>query len=263
MDPTNLVQLDEPFYTAEQIVVPPELPEILKQFTKAAIKTQPPDLLEWASSYFRARATGQRLPIKDRLELIPDDYDDLTLGLLKILHRELGHKNVVSLAEIQEHWTGLGLGPDKFTELVDVGNFPATVEWHRFVVIACGKLGEQIEDIFKNFCLVLTNEPDGSNALVPFSQFQDAYSFVAQTIEEIDDATQDHFLAYMNSVAEKQGGMVHPGNITYRDAPPMVAGPQSSRQGKRSTKRSMKGSVGRYGDTETSDSFTQGTTSSD
>lgn len=48
MDIPQLAKLDEPFYTAEQIVVPPELPEILKQFTKAAIKTQPPDLLEWA-----------------------------------------------------------------------------------------------------------------------------------------------------------------------------------------------------------------------
>lgn len=48
VDPQKLVRLDEPFYTAEQIVVPSELPEILKQFTKAAIKTQPPDLIEWA-----------------------------------------------------------------------------------------------------------------------------------------------------------------------------------------------------------------------
>ena len=89
MDERNLRKLDEPFYTAEQIIVPPELPEILKHFTKAAIKTQPPDLLEWSASYFRARATGQKLPVKDRLELLPDDYDDLTLGLLKILHREV------------------------------------------------------------------------------------------------------------------------------------------------------------------------------
>ncbi len=41
--------LDEPYYCSEQIEIPPELPDILKQFTKAAIRTQPIDLLEWSS----------------------------------------------------------------------------------------------------------------------------------------------------------------------------------------------------------------------
>ena len=32
-------------YCAQQISIPPELPDILKNFTKAAIRTQPKDLL--------------------------------------------------------------------------------------------------------------------------------------------------------------------------------------------------------------------------
>ena len=40
----------EPIYTAEQIKIPPDLPDILKDFTKAAIKTQPSDLLEWSAA---------------------------------------------------------------------------------------------------------------------------------------------------------------------------------------------------------------------
>ena len=39
----------EPIYTAEQIKIPPDLPDILKDFTKAAIRTQPSDLLEWSA----------------------------------------------------------------------------------------------------------------------------------------------------------------------------------------------------------------------
>lgn len=39
-----------PIYCAEQIVIPPALPDILKEFTKAAIRTQPPDLLQWAAA---------------------------------------------------------------------------------------------------------------------------------------------------------------------------------------------------------------------
>ena len=34
-------------YCAEQIKIPSELPDILKEFTKAAIRTQPVDVLQW------------------------------------------------------------------------------------------------------------------------------------------------------------------------------------------------------------------------
>jgi hypothetical protein len=42
---------NEPYYCSEQIQIPPELPDILKQFTKAAIRTQPTDLLVWSAKY--------------------------------------------------------------------------------------------------------------------------------------------------------------------------------------------------------------------
>lgn len=35
--------------TDKQVCIPPELPELLKQFTKAAIRTQPQDLIQWAA----------------------------------------------------------------------------------------------------------------------------------------------------------------------------------------------------------------------
>ena len=41
-------QPEEPIYCSQQINIPPELPDILKQFTKAAIRTQPKDVLQWA-----------------------------------------------------------------------------------------------------------------------------------------------------------------------------------------------------------------------
>lgn len=37
--------------TDKQICIPPELPDLLKQFTKAAIRTQPQDLIQWAAEY--------------------------------------------------------------------------------------------------------------------------------------------------------------------------------------------------------------------
>ena len=39
-----------PMYCAEQIKIPSELPDILKEFTKAAIRTQPVDVLQWSTA---------------------------------------------------------------------------------------------------------------------------------------------------------------------------------------------------------------------
>ena len=43
--------IDEPYYCSQQIKIPPELPDILKQFTKAAIRTQPQDILAWSAAF--------------------------------------------------------------------------------------------------------------------------------------------------------------------------------------------------------------------
>ena len=77
---------DEPYYTSEQIPIPPEFPDILLQFSKAAIRTQPSDVLAWSAAYvlllhiwslligssahfhryFRALAKGETPPVKER-----------------------------------------------------------------------------------------------------------------------------------------------------------------------------------------------------
>lgn len=41
---------DEPYYCSQQIDIPSDLPDIMKQFTKAAIRTQPKDVLGWATA---------------------------------------------------------------------------------------------------------------------------------------------------------------------------------------------------------------------
>ena len=42
----------EPIYSAEQIVVPPDLADVLKAYTKEVIRRQPDDILEFSVAYF-------------------------------------------------------------------------------------------------------------------------------------------------------------------------------------------------------------------
>lgn len=54
----------EDIYCAEQIKIPSTFPYILKQYAKAAIRTQPYDLLQWTCAYFRALANSEIPPVK-------------------------------------------------------------------------------------------------------------------------------------------------------------------------------------------------------
>ncbi len=60
----------ERVYCAEQIVVPPALPEVLKRFAKEVIRKQPTDTLAFAVKYF-AKLSGAE-PAHDD----DDDADD-------------------------------------------------------------------------------------------------------------------------------------------------------------------------------------------
>jgi len=51
---TSTTMHDEPYYTGEQIHIPSEFPDILLQFSKAAIRTQPTDVLAWSAAYVLA-----------------------------------------------------------------------------------------------------------------------------------------------------------------------------------------------------------------
>lgn len=48
---TEAMPLPDRMFCAQQINIPPELPNILKQFTKAAIRTQPADVLQWSAAW--------------------------------------------------------------------------------------------------------------------------------------------------------------------------------------------------------------------
>jgi len=157
---------DEPYYCSEQIAVPPELPDILKQFTKAAIRTQPKDLLTWSAKwvhffflckngnqiyricisnrrYFRCLANNEVPPVKERLEMdVATQKTDsgLTIGLVKTLHKQLSIIKPLTLKQIEEKWKALHLPKENFDLIVQLGVFRDQINWLMFMAIACSTI---------------------------------------------------------------------------------------------------------------------------
>ncbi|KAJ8789134.1 hypothetical protein J1605_022235 [Eschrichtius robustus] len=136
--------LPDTMFCAQQIHIPPELPDILKQFTKAAIRTQPADVLQWSAGYFSALSRGDPLPVKDRIEMpMATQKTDtgLTQGLLKVLHKQCSHKEYVELADLEQKWKNLCLPVEKFRALLQLDPCENKIEGIKFLALGCSMLG--------------------------------------------------------------------------------------------------------------------------
>ncbi|XP_066497167.1 ropporin-1-like protein isoform X2 [Hoplias malabaricus] len=203
--------LPETMYCSQQIRIPPELPDILKQFTKAAIRTQPHDVLQWAAAYFSALSNGETLPVKDRLEMpVATQKTDtgLTPGLLKVLHKQISPKETVLKEELLTKWKGLCLPTEQLETILELGNFDEQINWMQFFALGCSALGGTITSTLKHACEILTEDPDGGAAQIPLEVSVKLYTYLAELDGDIPQEETDRFLLSLQETAAKQNGMI-------------------------------------------------------
>lgn len=108
----------------ENLVIPPQLPQILKLYTKAAMRTQPPNLLKWTHTYMQAMADGRQPPVKDRGEVEPIQRSPagLTPGFLRVLNQQLRTRNPdgsVSADDVLRVWDDMSFNPNDIRGTLD------------------------------------------------------------------------------------------------------------------------------------------------
>lgn len=210
--------LEETIYSASQINIPAELPDLLKQFTKAAIRTQPTDILQWSAAYFSSLANGEPLPVKRRLE--PFVGDGLTVGNLEVLVQQ--HKEAdksVTKASIEAKWADLGLPKAQLTDILTAGKFEDSFNFDFFTGVACLHLGgSQISEALKLLCQLLTEDLPGYAERVEFNRFTKIYKFLAN-LGGVPNAQVELAIQYLQAESEKQGGMIMPRNMATSECP--------------------------------------------
>ncbi|KAM6156691.1 ropporin-1-like protein [Erethizon dorsatum] len=190
--------LPDTMFCAQQIHIPHELPDILKQFTKAAIRTQPADLLQWSAGYFLALSQGDPLPVKDRVEMpMATQKTDtgLTQGLLKVLHKQCSHKPDVTLADLEQKWRTLCLPVQKLRALLQLDPCEDRIEWLKFLALGCSTLGGSLNTAMKHFCEVLTTDPEGGPARIPFETFCYIYRYLSRLDSDVSALDTESYLS--------------------------------------------------------------------
>ncbi|XP_021794933.1 ropporin-1-like protein isoform X1 [Papio anubis] len=190
--------LPDTMFCAQQIHIPPELPDILKQFTKAAIRTQPADVLQWSAGYFSALSRGDPLPVKDRMEMptaTQKTDTGLTQGLLKILHKQCHHKQYVELTDLEQKWKNLCLPKEKFKALLQLDPCENRIKWINFLALGCSMLGGSLNTALKHLCEILTDDPEGGPARIPFKTFSYVYRYLAKLDSDVSSSETESYLA--------------------------------------------------------------------
>uniref|UniRef100_A0A8C2VPF0 Ropporin-1A n=3 Tax=Chinchilla lanigera TaxID=34839 RepID=A0A8C2VPF0_CHILA len=198
-----------------QVCIPPELPELLKQFTKAAIRTQPQDLIQWGAEYFEAIARGEIPPVRERSErVIASNWTELTPELLKILHSRVGGRLIIHADELAQMWKVLNLPTDLFNSVMNVGRFTEEIEWLKFLALACSSLGVTIAKTLKIICEVLSCDHAGGPPRIPFSTFQFLYTYIAEVDGEISASHVSRMLNYIEHEVIGPDGLIKVNDFT-------------------------------------------------
>lgn len=212
---------NEPMYCSQQINIPAELPNILKQFTKAAIRTQPTDIYQWAAAYFDALSKGEKPPIKERLDFQLGQVHDKALSkeALAVLHRQLGDKPIVEFSKVEEKWHALCLSKEALNDVMRMGSFPEEFEWLKFLSLVASSISENLTAALKTVCEIITKDLEGGRSRVEFETFRYLYKYLAVIDGDIPISHVNEVLEHLSYDVERQGGMIGPHNFTSDSCP--------------------------------------------
>ncbi|GAB1602711.1 ropporin-1-like protein isoform X1 [Argonauta hians] len=172
---------EPPYYCSEQINIPIELPDIMKEFTKAAIRTQPKDVLGWSTAYFVALYNGEEPPTKDRYEAPSTTQktdSGLTLGILKIFNKQININDQTTRSTIEEKWQALSLTMESLDEICYIGNLTGSFLWKKFLVIAVLTISGNMPDALKNICDIVTDDLEGGPSRITYDDFEFYFDYL-------------------------------------------------------------------------------------
>jgi len=201
--------------------VPEGLPEIMKKFTKSAIRTQPPDILAWSCAYFNALVDGDVMPVKRRLE--SPGVGGLTPGLLDLVVLLLKGKEEVETKMIEKRWREVGLPVAELRNIFDNGAFFEKANVTHFIAMSCSYMaGGNLTETMRLVCMVMTQDQYDNSTKMSFESFKQVYDYLASIRGEDSQAQAETVLTYLQEEADRQDGMVMPRNFLHPDCPRLL-----------------------------------------
>jgi hypothetical protein len=183
-------------YCAEQLQVPPDLPPILKAYSKAVIRQSPPDLVAFSIEYFKKQddsppvsSAGYRITLAE--------LQDLQQKLAGVLKAQAELRRVDYQVACEE----LGFCPDVLANILRLGFVDKDViDIYLFMGIASALVSPTFEKTVLNLFKIFEDEQCQSK--IPTAGFINFFSFMAAkdpsippaNLQKLKDSATDEFI---------------------------------------------------------------------
>ncbi|RXG70460.1 Ropporin-1-like protein [Armadillidium vulgare] len=203
---------------AENGRVPAALPAILKTYTKAAIRTQPGDLVSWSFAYFDSLLQGDSPPVKEHIEYpMPETENGITPGLLRVMNKKFSSMETVPRDAFEDLCQALGVRDLAMTESWDAAGGGEEANWDDLLINLIFKEAktpeEQLSYLMKSISEdPLSKEVPVETVLVYFNLMHtDDDPEMVQIHEEVKE--------YLSDVASYQNNNLYPTDLTRPSCP--------------------------------------------
>lgn len=193
-----LEMLSNNMYCAEQIQIPPDMPPILKAYSKEIIRKNPEDIIAFSVQYF-----------KDRLDDPPASsagyrvtLDDLH-GLQEQLSQFLKTQNELKRADYQQACEDQALSPDVLANILRLGFADQEViDLYVFMGIAAALVSSNFDKTISNLFQIFKD--DQGQSKIPTKDLINVFSFLAskdptipaENLQKLKDGATGEFVDY-------------------------------------------------------------------
>lgn len=180
-------------YTATfgMIEVPSYLSKMMMEWSKAAVRTRPSDLLRWSQIYFRMKANCEYPPVIPYLDTIDQNLGPggLTPNVLKALSMTLSNESE-TYVKVEKIWDILSLDKKIFFQIIKIGDFDEYIKSLEFIGIAAAFLNNRLKDTMILLCNILSKCSNG----ISLEIFVTVYQYLARlNCTDVKDLFNNNF----------------------------------------------------------------------
>ena len=139
---------DSAVYSAEQIVIPSDLGDILKAYSKEVIRNEPENIYEFSAQYFAQFVTSEARISTDQL--------------ISLRQRLGAGEDCVGQAQLYEATAEVAIPSAAVDKVLQLGDFGDDVNWKEFAVLMLSLEGEDAMQAVQLIFEVFSDEGDAT-----------------------------------------------------------------------------------------------------
>lgn len=189
----------DPIYCAEQIVIPPDLGDILKAYAKEVIRNEPEDIYEFSAKYFAQFVTSEARISTDQLIMLRQKFAaEYPAG-------SVGQADLYTIATSTEG-DSPGIPPSAVDKVLQLGDFnQEAIDWKEFVVLLLSLEGEDVLQSVQLLFEVFSDEGDCTLAQEEFMELFRPFAARDRLLKSIQDFEDRLTTCLRDEAASKNG----------------------------------------------------------